>query len=102
MKKHYKNGEQCILSRDSDEYYRLEMFAKMLNRDSPNKHYYHLQNVYLDAGQGWIWTTISDETAGCQVLSPRDWLEIINEERSLIDIENDFFNDKYCQDKSNS
>ena len=94
-----KNNKQRILEQDSNEYYRLEMFTKMLNRDSPNNHFYQLQETYLDFGQDWKWTTIIDTTVGCQVLSPRDWLEIVNEECSLEDLEKSFFADKYCQDK---
>ena len=99
MGKIYKQGSQRVLDPDSNEYYRLEMFNKMLNRDSPNKHIYRLQTVYLDFGQDWKWTTIVDETAGCQVLNPLEWFEILNEERPLDDIEKDFFADEYCQDK---
>lgn len=99
MGKIYRQGDECVLSPDSNEHYRMEMFAKMLNRDSPNKHFYHVKDVYLDIGLDWMWTTIIDETAQCQVLSPRDWFEILNDQRSLEDIEKDFFEDEYCQDK---
>ena len=95
----YRSCDMCTLKDDSNDYYRLEMFCKMLNRDSPNGHIYVIKDVYFDIGQNWMWTTIIDKTANCQILSPRDWLEILNEERPLSDIEKDFFEDKYCQDK---
>jgi len=95
----YRSCDMCTLKDDSNDYYRLEMFCKMLNRDSPNGHIYVIKDVYFDIGQNWMWTTIIDTTADCQILSPRDWVEILNEERQLSDIEKDFFEDKYCQDK---
>lgn len=89
-----------VLAPDSNEYYRLEMFCKMLNRDSPNKHSYVIRDIYLDVGLDWKWTTIVDVTAGCQVLNPAEWKEIINDIRDLSEIENDFFDNKFCQDKT--
>ena len=94
--------QEQVLKQDSNEYYRLDMFCKILNRDSPNKHYYTIRDIYLDFGQNWMWTTIVDTTIGCQVLSPRDWKDIVEDRRDISEIEDDFFNDEYCRDKINT
>lgn len=97
--KRYKVGDECTFTEDQEEYQNIKEFCQLLNDMSPNKHTYIVKNIYLDFGQDWLWTTISDITVGCQVLSPRDWLEIVNRDRSYKDIIKDFFEDKYCQDK---
>ena len=95
----YKSGDECVVQPDSREYQLLKKVAKKLNQDSSNKHKYYVKDVYLDYGQDWMWTTICDETAQCQVLSPRQWKEILNEEKSEEEFLKDFFEDEFCQDK---
>ena len=91
-----------ILPQDSNEYFRLEQFCKILNRDSPNNHSYTIRNTYCDYGGCLKWTTIVDNTTDCQVLSPAKWKKIVDDTQNLVEIETDFFNDMHCQDKSSN
>ena len=59
-------------------YKNLLAVAKMLEALSENNAVYKVQDVYLDFGQDWMWTTICRETGRiCQILSPRQWKEIV-------------------------
>ena len=40
-----------ILSSDSEEYKRLENFAKLLEQNSPNGWHYYVGDTYFDYGQ---------------------------------------------------
>ena len=97
--KRYEQGSQCTFTKDSKEYQNIQEFCNLLNELSPNRHFYCIKNVYLDAGQNWMWTTIVDETADCQVLSPKEWFDIVNRDYDYNKIAQEFFKDKYCQDK---
>lgn len=88
-----------VFTSDTEEYGKLKAFCDRLNKVSPNKHVYIIKDIYMDYGADIMWSTIIDTTAGCQVLSPRDWDNIIYELESLDELEKDFFSDKYCQDK---
>ena len=94
----YKQGDECVLPQDSAEYSNMEAFCKILNNDSPNKYHYRVGETYLDFGQNWVWTTILNDTTGGQVLTPREWLDIVNGE-NLFDLAKEHFADKYCQDR---
>lgn len=87
-----------VLEMDSNEYFRLEMLCKMLNRDSPNRCYYKIDNIYFDIGQDWMWTTIVNKTIGCQILSPRQWEDVILDKVDIELIEDEIFTDKFSQD----
>ena len=90
------------LSSDSEEYKRLENFAKLLEQNSPNGWHYYVGDTYFDYGQNWKWTVVLCEcTDGdrYQALTPREWEEVINDKRPQSDIMKDLFNDKYCPDK---
>ena len=53
--------------------------AKMLEAFSKHEAEYMVQDVYLDFGQDWMWTTICRRGyMECQVLCPRDWKVIVN------------------------
>ena len=95
----YKQGDECTFRQDDREYDLLKAFAKLLTDNSPNHYNYHVKNVYLDAGQNWMWTTVCNREEGYQALNPREWLEIVNESRPQREIMEDLFNDKYCPDK---
>lgn len=88
-----------ILINDTNEYFRLEMFCKILNRDSPNKCHYEIEDIYFDVGQDWLWTTIVNKTKGCQILSARQWESIILDKVDIEIMEEEIFTDKYSQDK---
>lgn len=88
-----------VLSLGTQEYTNLQEFCNRLNKDSPNKHTYVLKDIFLDFGADIMWTTIVNNTVGCQVLSPIMWEDIVYERYSLDDIEKEFFEDKWCQDK---
>lgn len=95
----YRQGDQCVLAPDSSEYGTISKFCDLLNQNSPNKHRYIIRDTYLNFGQNRQWTTIIDDTSGCQVLNPAQWLDIVNEAEPIKDLVDQFFNDPYCQDK---
>ena len=68
----------CIIKPDTDSHMRLKAVAELLTAVSPNKARYVVEDVYFDYGQRWMWTTICRRGyRECQVLSPRDWEEIL-------------------------
>ena len=94
----YKQGDECTLLADTEEYGRLKKLAKKLTELSPNKNIYEVGNCYLDLGQDWMWTTILNKTQDYQALCPRDWLATVNGE-DVTEIANTIFSDKYCPDR---
>ena len=94
----YKQGDQRTFNIDSEEYNRLKVVAEELTKTSPNKHKYCVKDVYLDIGQDWMWTTIINITVGYQVLSPRNWFDIVNGV-SVSDIVKELTTGTYWQDK---
>lgn len=99
MGKIYRSGDECVLDRDSQEFSAMTNFCGLLNEYSPLRHNYVIEDIYLDFGLKWMWTTIVDTTADCQVLSPALWLEIVNETSPANQLLERFFNGEYCQDR---
>lgn len=97
----YKQGDQRTFDQDSEEFKRLQEVAVALTRQSPNKHFYIVEDVYLDYGQDWKWTTIVDTFNGVQILSPRDWFDIVNSTPTA-DVVNTLINGDHWQDKDKS
>lgn len=66
------------LARSESAYKNISAVAAMLTAFSPNGYEYKVENVYLDFGQNWMWTTITRESkwGGVQVLNPREWGEV--------------------------
>lgn len=64
------------------------------------KGYYAYFTDYLDYGQDWRFTTIcyNSSMGGIQILSPRQWKEIVSMDYSLNDIIKDIKEDKYFND----
>ena len=59
-------------------YQNLLAVAALLQATSAHGARYIVEDVYLDYGQNWMWTTICREGyMDCQVLNPREWQEII-------------------------
>ena len=91
-----------ILSKQDEDYKKLENVAEMLQHLSPNHAKYVVRDVYLDFGANLMWTTICrEEYRECQVLSPREWKEIMladsfSELKAIVD---EIRNDKYFGDK---
>lgn len=71
------------------EYMKLQTLADMMSMESPNGYKYNVVDCYLDFGANMVWTTIcyDNEWGGVQVLSPREWEEIICSD-SVMDIYN--------------
>lgn len=64
--------------RDDKQLKKFEAVAKMLEAFSAHDAEYIVQDVYLDFGQDWMWTTICRRGyRECQVLCPRDWQKIV-------------------------
>lgn len=68
-----------VLKRSESAYKNMEAAARLLSAFSKNGYTYTVEDVYLDFGQDWMWTTITrpSEWGGVQVLSPREWQEIV-------------------------
>lgn len=94
----YHQGMECTFKEDSEEYQSLKEFAELLTKNSPNKELYEVGDCYLDAGQGWMWTTILNKTKGYQAINPREWFEIVNREDFNMTLEN-WLTDKYNPDR---
>lgn len=94
----YHQGMQCTFKEDEEEYQSLKEFAEILTKNSPNKELYEVGDCYLDAGQGWMWTTILNKTEGYQAIDPREWFEIVNREDFNKTLET-WLNDKYNPDR---
>jgi len=70
-------GERT-LERTERAYLKMELVAKALELASPNGAKYRVEDVYLDYGQDWMWTTIVRHGyKECQVLNPREWEDIV-------------------------
>ena len=93
-----------VLEFGTIEYKNMELVAKMLEVDSVNNYTYIVADTYLDYGQNWMWTTIiriKPDDYDVQVLSPRDWQEIVSATSipELLETEKKIRSDKYFGDK---
>lgn len=87
---------------DENLYIRMEAVASILTAYSPNNAIYKVENVYLDYGQRWMWTTICRyRFRECQILCPRDWQNIMEADtkEKLYKVIEEIINDKYFGDK---
>lgn len=89
---------QRTFKEDEEEYQSLKEFAELLTKNSPNEELYKVGDCYLDAGQGWMWTTILNKTEGCQAIDPRERFEIVNREYFNKNLET-WLTDKYNPDR---
>lgn len=90
-----------ILENNEREYMNMEAVAKMLEATSENGAFYNVEDVYLDYGQGWMWTTICRRGfRECQILSPRQWKEVClaTTIQELADVAEGIKNGKYFAD----
>ena len=106
--KYYKQGDECTFEPGQEEYELLEALADKLMELSPNGFKYWVDDVYLDYGSKWMWTTIiSEDTISpyfqstYQALSPAEWLALMNGE-DITEIAEHVLGDKYCPDKIKS
>ena len=91
-----------VIRINEPEYKKLKAVAAALEMLSPNGAQYVVEDVYLDYGQDWKWTTICRYGyQECQILCPRDWQDIMVIENSndlalVIDHirNNDYFMDR--------
>ena len=91
-----------IVKETEPEYRKLQIVAQMLTYDSKHNATYTVNDVYLDYGQNWMWTTICRVGyRECQVLSPRDWDDIMNSRslEELLRCVRNIQNDEYFGDK---
>lgn len=96
--------EERTLKPSSKEYRKLVVFADMLTALSASNTIYHVEDTYLDYGQGWKWTTIianRPDGSSWQALSPREWSEVVSSASvvELAEIAEEHFEDRYCCDK---
>ena len=106
--KYYKQGDECTFEPGQEEYELLEALADKLMELSPNGFKYWVDDVYLDYGSKWMWTTIiSEDTISpyfqstYQALSPAEWLALMNGE-DITEIAKHVLSDKYCPDNIKS
>lgn len=88
------------LERNEKAYKNMIAVAKMLEAVSENNAKYEVEDVYLDFGQDWMWTTICRKGGmfgGCQILNPKEWREIVLAENAseLVEAVNNIRNGKY-------
>ena len=91
-----------IINRFEREYKKLELVANALELASPNGAKYRVEPTYLDFGQDWKWTTIVRYGyEECQILSPRQWKEIMMAEsmEDFTAVVNDIRNGEWFGDK---
>lgn len=91
-----------VINETEPEYKKFQIVAKMLAYDSVHGAAYTVEDVYLDYGQDWMWTTICRVGyRECQVLSPREWEDIMNAQslEELIKCVRDIQNGDYFMDK---
>lgn len=96
-----KKMSERIIKATEPEYTKLLLVANLLTMYSPHDARYTVQNVYLDFGQDWMWSTIVRRGyRECQILSPRDWKRIVGSEsvEELLDVIRDLINDSYALD----
>jgi len=89
--------------RHSREWWRLQAVASVLTATSPHEAEYVVENVYFDYGQDWMWTTICRRNyRECQILSPRQWEQIITAETpaEIAEAVEAVRSDKYFGDKA--
>lgn len=75
-----------VLKRSESAYKNMEAAARLLSAFSKNGYTYTVEDVYLDYGRDWMWTTIMrpSDWGGVQVLSPREWEEIVLADSPLV------------------
>lgn len=92
-----------VIKREEREYKKLQVVAKLLEIESPNGRRYTVEDVYLDAGQDWMWTTIISHGGFMeyQVLNPREWKEIMAAEtaKEIAECVDRIRNGEYFSDK---
>lgn len=71
-----------VLPKDSNEYFQLKVACQIAEELTEHMQF-KVQDVYFDFGQDWMWTTIIaynlKDGSSFQMLSPREWEEIIND-----------------------
>ena len=83
------------------EYRNFKAVAAILEAISEHNARYIVEDVYLDYGQNWMWTTICREGyMDCQVLNPREWEMIFFADslESLYEAAKEVKNGKYFND----
>lgn len=76
----WQAGDETVLTPNMVEYKYMKAVCDKLNELSNGKVQYQMEDVYLDAGLDWMWTTIV-QTGGwtnVQILNPKVWLDIVN------------------------
>ena len=76
----WQAGDEAVLTPNMIEYKYMKAVCDKLNELSNGKVQYQMEDVYLDAGLDWMWTTIV-QTGGwtnVQILNPKVWLDIVN------------------------
>lgn len=76
----WQPGDETVLKINTPEYRYMRDVVNKLNELAAPGYTYRLDDVYLDAGQDWVWTTIVQDGgwASVQILNPKQWLDIVN------------------------
>lgn len=76
-----RNRSYRILNKEEAEYKNIVAAAKIMEAMSKHNAKYVVEDVYMDMGQNWMFTTICRRGHfECQVLYPRDWINIVSAE----------------------
>lgn len=94
--------ERVIRQNEHEIYWRFEAMAYLLQAYSKHDAEYVVQDVYLDQGQNWMWTTICRKGwRECQILSPRVWHNLVDADtpEKFFKVYNEIINGEYFFDK---
>lgn len=108
LEEDYKQGGERTFNPDEPEYAKIKAVADKLNSmnlvskwDHKTPYEFSVEDVYLDYGSRWMWTTIVATLQGGgdshQVLSPNEWLDIVNGTVSADVMANKMLVDEYAQ-----
>jgi hypothetical protein len=108
LEEDYKQGGERTFTPDEPEYAKIKAVADKLNSmnlvskwDHKTPYEFSVEDVYLDYGSRWMWTTIVATLQGGgdshQVLSPNEWLDIVNGTVPADVMANKMLVDEYAQ-----
>ena len=106
--KKFDTGDERVLEKDEIAYKNMEEIVNLLNMSNivskkDKEIVFYVKDVYLDYGADWLWTTIivnskdenDDDFISYQLLTPNQWLEIVNGEKDPKELVNDIVNYEY-------
>lgn len=108
LEEEYKSGGERTFAPGEPEYEKIKAVADKLNSmdlvskwDHRTPYDFSVEDVYLDYGSRWMWTTIVATLQGGgdshQILSPKEWLDIVNDAVPVDTLVDEMLADEYAQ-----